>query len=672
MRKRTALAALIALLAGTVGPETLDSAAAPGSRTATGQAARLKRFSACGDFLEYVKQNAAPSVTPWGFLGRIGDEAVGPVPEPPRLPVPGGPIVVPTPPVAKPALPSQSGRASEKSEPDFSTTNTQEAGVDEPDMAKSNGATLFALAEGKLHAIDIRGERPRRLDSLALNSPGEQELLLRGDTVLVISHEGSSRPEAAGAERMIQSSIVPPPRPSPPKTVLIEVDISKPGWMRVVRRLSFEGRYLNARLVKGSARIVFTSSVPGDLHLFRPRHFAFPEEALARNRAVIAGSKAADWLPNYEIRNVRTKAKKTRSVQCRHVSRPSRFSGFGMLTVLTIDLDKGVEPVESDAVFADGDIVYASEKSLYVATQPWAGREVVADSRRPAKLATSLHKFDISDASRTAYRASGVVAGYLLNQWALSEHDGVLRAATTEFPSWWTEERGESAVTSFKEQSGRLVQLDRVSGLGRGERIFGVRFIGDVGYVVTFRQTDPLYTVDLSNPARPRVLGELKIPGYSAYLHPAGDDLLLGLGQDATDDGATFGTQLSVFDVSDLRKPVRLHRRTIEGAVSEAEMDHHAFLYWSRARLVVVPIATVSPDRSFEGVIGFRIGRDGLEEVGRVTHGRGKVFSHRSWSYVAPIRRTFVVRDLLLTISEAGVRASDLRTFADRGWAGFG
>jgi beta propeller domain-containing protein len=671
MGKRTTLAALLAILASTAAVETLDGAASPATPTVAGQAVRLKRFPGCGDFLDYVKQNAAPSVTAWGFLGRMGEEAVGPVPEPPRLPIPGGPIPAPTPPVAQPSLPTQSGRASETPEPDFSTTNTQELGVDEPDIIKSNGATLFALAKGKLHAVDITGERPRRLDSLALESAGDQQLLLRGDTLLVISNEGADRLEGLGERRVIRSSVVPSTTPTPPKTVLTQIDVSKPGWMRVVRRLSFEGRYLNTRLVKGSARIVFTSSVPGDLRFFRPRHFAFPEEALARNRAVIASSRTADWLPGYEIRNVRTKAKTRRSVQCRHVSRPPRFSGFGMLTVLTIDLDNGLEPVESDAILADGDIVYASETSLYVATQRWAGREPAGDSRTPPKLATSLHKFDISHPSRTAYRSTGTVPGYLLNQWALSEHDGVLRGATTELPMS-AQVGSESTVTTLREEAGKLVQLGRVGGLGHGERIFGVRFIGDVGYVVTFRQTDPLYTLDLSNPARPRLLGELKIPGYSAYLHPAGENLLLGLGQDATEDGAILGTQLSVFDVSDLRKPVRVHRRAIEGAASEAEIDHHAFLYWSKTRLVVVPIETLSPGRSFQGVVGFRIGRDRLEEVGRITHGRGKVFSDRAWSSAEPIRRTSVVRDLLLTVSEAGVRASDLKTFADRGWADFG
>ena len=116
-----------------------------------------------------------------------------------------------------------------------------------------------------------------------------------------------------------------------------------------------------------------------------------------------------------------------------------------------------------------------------------------------------------------------------------------------------------------------------------------MRFVGDTGYVVTFRQIDPLHTLDLADPSNPRVLGELKIPGYSAYLHPIGEDLLLGVGQDATSEGRPLGTQLSVFDVSNLRKPTRLYTETSGSGWSEAENDHHAFLYWPRTGLLMIP-----------------------------------------------------------------------------------
>jgi uncharacterized secreted protein with C-terminal beta-propeller domain len=268
-------------------------------------------------------------------------------------------------------------------------------------------------------------------------------------------------------------------------------------------------------------------------------------------------------------------------------------------------------------------------------------------------MQTSIHRFDISSPLRTQYRGSGTVSGYLLNQWSLSEHKGVLRAVSTDQPAWWGGEDSESSVTTLRARDGALVQAGRVGGLGKGERVYSVRFVGDTGYVVTFRQIDPLYTLDLADPERPRVLGELKIPGYSAYLHPIGEDLLLGVGQDATEEGRPTGTQLSIFDVSDLRRPTRLHTRALGMGWSEAEHDHHAFLFWPRTGLVMIPFN--------EEAVGFRVGRArGIDPLGRVEHG-GR----------SAIRRSLVVRGSILTVSDSGVRSSTLGGLVETGWAAF-
>ncbi len=143
-----------------------------------------------------------------------------------------------------------------------------------------------------------------------------------------------------------------------------------------------------------------------------------------------------------------------------------------------------------------------------------------------------------------------------------------------------------------------LAERGEVTGLGRGERIYSVRFIGDLGYVVTFRQTDPLYALDLRDPAAPKVTGELKISGYSAYLHPGGPDRLIGIGQEADGQGRVRGTQISLFDVADPAAPRLLSRFHQRKSGSEAEWDPHAFLYWppqeagSRTGLAMVPLMT--------------------------------------------------------------------------------
>ena len=247
-----------------------------------------------------------------------------------------------------------------------------------------------------------------------------------------------------------------------------------------------------------------------------------------------------------------------------------------------------------------GENVYASAGGLYVATEQWVDPMNPSDVLVPSGEArTAIHKFDISDPAETRYVGSGDVTGYILNQWSMSEHDGYFRVASTTNPGWFGDvaQESQSFVTVLEEQGGELIKVGQVGGLGRGERIYGVRFMGEIGYVVTFRQIDPLYTVDLSDPRGPKVRGELKIPGYSAYLHPLGDGLLLGVGQDGDLDGRALGTQVSVFDVSDLQNPVRISRQTLGNGWSEAEFDHHAFLYWPASRLAMSPVESWDPER---------------------------------------------------------------------------
>ncbi len=251
--------------------------------------------------------------------------------------------------------------------------------------------------------------------------------------------------------------------------------------------------------------------------------------------------------------------------------------------------------------------------------------------------------------------------GELLNQFALSEDRGVLRAASTTGLG----DDAESLVTTLADRDGRLVRLGAVGGLGRGERIYAVRFLGDTGYVVTFREVDPLYTLDLADPARPVVRGELKIPGYSAYLHPVGDDLLLGVGQNATPDGQVTGLQLSLFDVSDLARPARLAQVDLGSRYSgsEAEWDHHAFLFWPATGLAVLPIDS----EDFSGAAGFAVSRaGGIAPLAQIAHAPGG-----RDAFAPPVRRAVVVGDRLFTISELGAKASTLAGLADAGWVAF-
>ena len=493
---------------------------------------------------------------------------------------------------------------------DHSSTNVQEGGVDEPDTVKTDGRRLFVVAGGSLHVIDARARPPRLLDSLALPE-GVHELLLHRDRVLVLTQLGGF---GIDEPRLIQPVI------RRAGTMLSEIAVSDAGGLRLVRTLEADGAYVSARLRGATARVVL-NTVP---------------------RALETGatSDLPAWMPRATLTRADGGERRIRRlVRCRAVRHTRVFSGLDMVTVMTIDLEKGLPAVDADALMTDAQTVYASPGALYVATQRL---------REPWRQATAIHRFETSERGRTVYRSSGEVGGYVLGQWALSEHGGHLRVASTTSADGGS----ESHVTVLRERGKRLAEVGRVGGLGHGEQIHGVRFIGDAGYVVTFRQTDPLYTIDLSDPENPRVRGELKMLGYSAYLHPVGDDLLLGVGQDATEQGRRLGTQLSLFDVSDPRRPERLQQRALApGSSSAVEWDHRAFLYWPATRLTVVPV-----DAS---AAGFRVTRQGIEPLGGV--------SQQGW-----ITRSAVIGDRLFTVSDSGVTASALSTLRGGVWLPFG
>ncbi len=286
---------------------------------------------------------------------------------------------------------------------------------------------------------------------------------------------------------------------------------------------------------------------------------------------------------------------------------------------------------------------------------------------------TFIHQFSLDAGTGATYIASGAVEGRLLNQFAMSEHNGDLRVATTNDNWDRFGDQSESTVYVLRPNGTDLQQISSIGGLGKGERIYAVRFLGDVGYVVTFRQIDPLYVLDLSDPTHPVLDGELKIPGYSAYLHPVGEGLLLGVGQDATLEGRTQGTKLSLFDVSDPTNPREISSLPI-GGYSEVEWDHKAFLFWPEDGTIVLPvspgwndcgIADVCLAGELKGSAGGAVvaelaGRE-LRARGVITHGANRTSG--CWN---PLQRSIAIGSELVTVGFDSMAFSDRSTLDER------
>jgi hypothetical protein len=358
------------------------------------------------------------------------------------------------------------------------------------------------------------------------------------------------------------------------------------------------------------------------------------------------------------------------------------------------------------SILADGNTVYGTDTSLYVAgDERWLAEARTADAgpgmaaggaaRASGSAATGqqtyIYRFDITSPGPPKFAAGGSVPGYLIDQYALSEWQGYLRIATTAGTSWAladgppADAQTSSSAVYVLSTRGPVMRLaGHVTGLGRTERIYSVRFIGPVGYVVTFRQTDPLYTVDLSDPAQPRVRGSVALTGYSAYLHPASDTQLIGIGRQADAMGHVGGTQVCLFDVSDLAAPTRLATFTLAAAISNAEFDPHAFLYWPAAHLMVVPLQRTgmlagaplspdgvaqSPDAPRSGALVLRIDDSGITETGFIT--QPDTANPTGYPGYSPIERSLIIGQTLWTISAAGAMASDLTTLGQQGWVPF-
>jgi len=571
----------------------------------------------------------------------------------------------------------------------YSTTNLQEEGVDESDVLKSGG-TYFYIAKGATLRI-VKATPLAELDEvgrLAFDVPIDS-MYLFGGKLLVLGQKYTLVAPQPG-QRGMPETMMWPPYYAGASVVVSEVDVSDPGTPAVTATNELDGSLVSSRLTNN--RLIMVLTITPTLPT--------PLNALTINTVTVD-----DVLPQ-----MRTVAGAAPLVTPENWYHPESPDGYNTTAVVTLDAADIGTVVGSVAVMANAGTVYASTEAVYLT-------DTAYDYAGNGRETTAVHKLAFDKDGVARYTASGSVPGRLLNQFSLGEYNGYLRLAT-HVDNWMvavgvpgvavaeaasTAPRAQNAVDAgtgssgtgdaatgvtatpeqpwngvyvLGEQDGKLEVVGSVEGIAPGENLYAARFIGARGFLVTFQQIDPLFVLDLATPSKPAVVGELKIPGYSDYLHPLGDNLLIGVGQSTTTApwGGTLrnGVQLSLFDVSDLANPTLIDQLELGGygSTTDVSWTHKAFAILPDRGLLAIPAqlydaSEQNPETwswgqqlAFDGVVCFSIDpAAGFTEVGRVASVIYKELGWTDW------HRPAFIGDAVYAVTPAGVSGAALDDF---------
>ena len=580
----------------------------------------LVPFSDCDELLSHLKEEARERVGPYG-LNYQGGPFWG-MPEMFRVEEMAEMDVA----SAEPESTSGSGPVSSSSDASgsgddsYTGTNVQEVGVDEPDIIKTDGSRILIVNNGVLSHIAIEGSQGTKTDQIEISDGWGHELFISGNRALLFTNGGGyddvviMETSSSESEDMAEMSVM--PGFYTPIAHVIEIDLSDPYNLQVIGEMRIEGQYLSARLVGDTVRMAINSA-PNQLEWVYPSSPGSEDRATRFNKELIDETTIEDWTPRFTL----TKGETTSSgslLACEDLHRPESFSGFDVVSVLSFNIADGLTEGSGVGVLASGQTVYSSLDRFYVATTKWVEAEISEEDfdEWSESYSTDIHAFSISTDAPAQYAASGIVQGTLLNQFSMDEHDGYLRIITTTGSPWDDRNLSESQLVVFEEQESVLKSIGQAGGLGKGESLYSARLLDDIGFAVTFRQIDPFYVLDLSDPTDPEVVGELKIPGFSTYLHPIDENYVVGIGQNATDEGRVLGLKVSLFDVSDKTDPRETATWTMNDANSPAERDHRAFQIYGQT--IILPVQSWSG--KVNGAVLLEVGEGKISYVGEVTH----------------------------------------------------
>ena len=466
---------------------------------------------------------------------------------------------------------------------DFSSTNIQVQGVDEGDLVKTDGKYIYQVNNQRVviaKVLPIQDMKILNVIDLTKEPFHPTEMYLDEKFLVVIGISESYYPmPRAAAEKLMAPDMMPPIHGYRPMVKAMVYDISSKENIELVREVELDGHYVSSRKI-GSA-----------LYLVANKHINYYilEQGEDLEKPMYRDTARSPEFVEIDYEAIRY------------------FPGSiepNYLLVAGVDLAQPNKHAEVSTFLGSGQNIYASLQNLYVAvTQYDFDEKAYIDNRSTLVYSFNLDKGSIS------YNGKGRVPGSLLNQFSMDEHNGYFRVATTTGDIWRTDEHTSKNNVYILDKALNIV--GKVEDIAPGETIYSVRFMGDRGYMVTFKTVDPLFVIDLKNPERPAVLGALKIPGYSDYLHPYDENHLIGFGKDAVEvDNMAYylGMKMAIFDVTDVNNPKEKFVEMIgdRGTESELLRNHKALLFSREKKLLAFPVTIMEVkhgrDYNYKGI----------------------------------------------------------------------
>ena len=525
---------------------------------------------------------------------------------------------------------------------DYSKTNTQVEGVDEADIVKTDGEYIYYLAGKKLVIINTNNnlKKQSQIDFEQENFT-PYEIYIEKNKLIIIG--STYYKNIYDINYYSQNGY---------KTIAKVYNIENKSKPKLEREVSIDGYYLSSRMIGDNLYLIANKNI----YLY-----SFNDDIEELNEE--------DYKPKYKDTFVTNEEK---SIDYCDIYYFPESEDMSYMNIASFNIDN-TEPANIETYLGAGDEIYCSLNNLYIAMVKYEYKDkLVYGYYDNYDVNTFIYKFKLED-SKVSYTSVGSVPGSILNQFSMDENDGYFRIATTDYKGF----DDENSTNNLYVLDENLQLVGKIENLAKGEEIYSVRFIGDRAYMVTFVQTDPLFVIDLSDVTNPVVLGELKIPGYSNYLHPYDETHIIGFGENTTttESGGVIsnGMKMALFDVSDPTNPKELFSKDIgeRGTYSEILYNHKALLFSKEKNIIAFPIYIREEEGDyrtnliFQGAIVYGLDlENGFIEKGKIAH-REKEKETFSYDYTKVVERIIFIKDNLYTLSNGLIKQINIETMEE-------